>query len=183
MVSVEARLSNSYKRAPQFFNQIVNSCNIQYWLLVYCKCVYYWSRHIKEDNILLSNFVMVGEEIGFKKENEKSFYSLILLEQRFPLKIFLAKYVRILVKSVQLGYSLGNLSDPPGIYQRIGNRHMIPRNCFIWELNTKYFMRKERYKTASNFCHTFRQQKEFYIITQKMNIWFKILWWSKVRIR
>ena len=130
MVSVEARLSNSYKRAPQFFNQIFNSCNIQYWLLVYCKCVYYWSRHIKEDNILLSNFVMVGEEIGLKKENEKSFYSLILLEQRFPLKIFLAKYVRILVKSVQLGYSSGNLSDPLRIYQRIGNRHMIPRNCF-----------------------------------------------------
>ena len=69
-----------------------------------------------------------------KKENEKSFYSLILLEQRFPLKIFLAKYVRILVKSVQLGYSSGNLSDPLRIYQRIGNRHMIPRNCFILHL-------------------------------------------------
>ena len=80
---------------------------------------------------------MVGEKIGFKKENDKSFYSLILLEQRFPLKIFLAKYVRILVKSVQLGYSSGNLSDPLRIYQRMENRHMIPRNCFIWELNTK----------------------------------------------
>ena len=63
---------------------------------------------------------MVGEEIGFKKENEKSFYSLILLEQRFPLKIFLAKYVRILVKSVQLGYSSGNLSESFRIYQRPG---------------------------------------------------------------
>ena len=54
-----------------------------------------------------------------KKENEKSFYSLILLEQRFPLKIFLAKYVRILVKSVQLGYSSGNLSESFRIYQRL----------------------------------------------------------------
>ena len=63
---------------------------------------------------------MVGEKIGFKKENDKSFYSLILLEQRFPLKIFLAKYVRILVKSVQLGYSLGKLSETLRIYQAIG---------------------------------------------------------------
>ena len=58
--------------------------------------------------------------MGSKKENEKSFYSLILLEQRFPLKIFLAKYVRILVKSVQLGYSSGNLSESLRIYQRPG---------------------------------------------------------------
>ena len=41
---------------------------------------------------------------------------------RFPLKIFLVKYVRILVKSVQLGYSPGNTSDLLGIYQRIKRR-------------------------------------------------------------
>ena len=86
---------------------------------MYCKCSQYWWRHFKEDSILLSNFVIEGRIIGLKKENEKSFYSLILLEQRFPLKIFLAKYVRILVKSVQLGYSSGNFSDPARIYQRI----------------------------------------------------------------
>ena len=109
---------------------------------MYCKCSQYWWRHFKEDSILLSNFVIEGRIIGLKKENEKSFYSLILLEQRFSLKIFLAKYVRILVKSVQLGYSSGNLSEPLRIYQRIRNRHMIPRNCFIWEWNTKHFIRK-----------------------------------------
>ena len=77
--------------------------------------------HFKEVNILFSNFLK-GEQFGSKKENEKSFYSLILLEQRFPLKIFLAKYVRILVKSVQLGYSSGNLSESLGIYQRLEAR-------------------------------------------------------------
>ena len=87
---------------------------------MYCKCSQYWWRHFKEDSILLSNFVIEGRIIGLKKENEKSFYSLILLEQRFPLKIFLAKYVRILVKSVQLGYSSGNLSESFRIYQRLG---------------------------------------------------------------
>ena len=87
---------------------------------MYCKCSQYWWRHFKEDSILLSNFVIEGRIIGLKKENEKSFYSLILLEQRFPLKIFLAKYVRILVKSVQLGYSSGNLSESLRIYQRPG---------------------------------------------------------------
>ena len=125
-----------------FFSRLFELHVTKWVIILYCKCVYYWLRHIKEDNILLSNFVMVGEKIGFKKENDKSFYSLILLEQRFPLKIFLAKYVRILVKSVQLGYSSGNLSDPLRIYQRIENRHMIPRNCFIWEWNTKHFIRK-----------------------------------------
>ena len=75
-------------------------------------------EHFKEVNILFSNFLK-GEQFGSKKENEKSFYSLILLEQRFPLKIFLAKYVRILVKSVQLGYSSGNLSESFRIYQRL----------------------------------------------------------------
>ena len=76
-------------------------------------------EHFKEVNILFSNFLK-GEQFCSKKENEKSFYSLILLEQRFPLKIFLAKYVRILVKSVQLGYSSGNLSESFRIYQRPG---------------------------------------------------------------
>ena len=49
------------------------SLNVELTIILYCKCVYYWSRHIKEDNILLSNFVMVGEKIGFQKENDKSF--------------------------------------------------------------------------------------------------------------
>ena len=83
---------------------------------VYCKSL----TTSKTRHILLSNFTMKGKIIGTKKEDEKSFYSLILLEQRFSLKIFLAKYVRILVKSVQLGYSSGNLSESLRIYQRPG---------------------------------------------------------------
>ena len=75
---------------------------------------------LQTKSIFCSAISSRGNNLAQKKENEKSFYSLILLEQRFPLKIFLAKYVRILVKSVQLGYSSGNLSESFRIYQRLG---------------------------------------------------------------
>ena len=100
---------------------------------MYCKCVYYWSRHIKEDNILLSNFVMVGEKIGFKKENKK-FLFINPFRTKISFEDILAKYVRILVKSVQLGYSSGNLSESFRIYQRPGATASKPAkdtgNCF-----------------------------------------------------
>ena len=113
---------------------------------MYCKCSQYWWRHFKEDSILLSNFVIEGRIIGLKKENEKSFYSLILLEQRFPLKIFLAKYVRILVKSVQLGYSSGNLSEPLRIYQRLEARKQIQGIVWVLPRNNERYCVQEQTK-------------------------------------
>ena len=111
-------------------------------------------RNTSKKSIFCSAISSRGNNLAQKKENEKSFYSLILLEQRFPLKIFLAKYVRILVKSVQLGYSSGNLSESFRIYQRLGARKQkiqgivsfLQRNCG----------RPDRPEDLEIFCHTSR---------------------------
>ena len=87
-------------------------------------------EHFKEVNILFSNFLK-GEQFGSKKENEKSFYSLILLEQRFPLKIFLAKYVRILVKMCPVRLFLGEFVRVVQNISKTGSQQAKDTgNCF-----------------------------------------------------
>ena len=116
---------------------------------MYCKCSQYWWRHFKEDSILLSNFVIEGRIIGLKKENEKSFYSLILLEQRFPLKIFLAKYVRILVKMCPVRLFLGE-------FVRVVQNISKTRSQQAKDTGNCFSLTKKQWHTKGLkiFCHT-----------------------------
>ena len=90
-------------------------------------------RNTSKKSIFCSAISSRGNNLAQKKENEKSFYSLILLEQRFPLKIFLAKYVRILVKMCPVRLFLGEFVRVVQNISKTGSQKAKDTgNCFIF---------------------------------------------------
>ena len=86
---------------------------------------------LQTKSIFCSAISSRGNNLAQKKENEKSFYSLILLEQRFPLKIFLAKYVRILVKMCPVRLFLGEFVRVVQNISKTGSQQAKDTgNCF-----------------------------------------------------